>query len=37
MTTDFSLTSFHTKALSAGPMPANELAHSVTDGGGTLE
>ncbi len=30
-TTDFSLTSFHTKALSAGPMPAKELAYSVTE------
>ena len=37
MTTDFSLTSFRTKALSAGPMPANELAYVVTDGAGTLE
>ena len=32
-TTDFSLTSFHTKALSAGPMPAKELAYSSTEGG----
>ena len=31
-TTDFSLTSFHTRALSVGPMPAKEMAYSVTEG-----
>lgn len=37
VTTDFSLGSFHAKALSAGPLPPYELVYLTTDGEGRLE
>jgi len=37
ITTDFSFSSFHTKALSAGPLPPAELVYLTTEGQGRLE
>ena len=37
ITTDFKFSSFHTKALSAGPLPPAELVYLTTEGQGRLE
>jgi uncharacterized protein (DUF885 family) len=37
ITTDFSVSSFHQKALSAGPLPPAELVYLTTEGQGRLE
>jgi hypothetical protein len=37
ITTDFSFSSFHAKALSAGPLPPAELVYLTTEGQGRLE